>query len=87
MADDQDEVLELMRANGVPITRANYIEVAWGPLPPLWDAAMESGLPKGLQDWSLFKSVGGELVLKRPPKPPPYKPPQGGEVPSVYDSE
>jgi hypothetical protein len=81
-----DEVLALMRENGVPITRANYIEAAWGPNPPAWEAAMESGLPKELQDWSLFEEMGGELVLKEPVKGPAYEAPQGGETPAVYDT-
>lgn len=86
MADDEDPVLALMRENGVPITRANYIEAAWGPAPPQWDAEMESGLPKELQDWSLFEVSGNELALKKPAKSPPYKSPQRGETPSVYDT-
>lgn len=81
-----DEVLALMRKNGVPITRANYIEAAWGPTPPTWDAEMESELPEQLQDWGLFKEEKGELVLVTPAKKPPYQAPQSGETPSVYET-
>ena len=80
-----DDVTELMRESGVPITRENYIDAAWGGEPPPWNAELEAQLPEELQDWSLYKVERGELVLRKPSKPPPYEPPQEGEVPSIYD--
>ena len=59
-----NDLIELMKKAGTPVTRENYIEMAWGlPLPP-WTAELEMELPEELQDWSLFEQKNGELVLK-----------------------
>jgi hypothetical protein len=48
-----------MRRDGVPITRENYLQMAYfGEVPQPWSAEDEAGLPKELQDWSGFKVSG-----------------------------
>jgi hypothetical protein len=63
--DSRDELIALMKKSGIPITRENYIEVAWGEPLPEWDAALESELPEELQDWTLFEVDGPELKPKK----------------------
>jgi hypothetical protein len=58
------DLIELMKEAGVPVTRENYIEAAWGLPLPEWTAELEAELPKELQDWSLFELRNGEMVLK-----------------------
>jgi hypothetical protein len=59
-----EEIIAMMKDADIPVTRENYIELAWGlPIPP-WTAELEAELPEQLQDWTLFETVNGELVLK-----------------------
>jgi hypothetical protein len=49
----RDYVLAFMKANGIPVTRANYLEIAYfgdilDPDQPL-DAELESELPEEIQ--------------------------------------
>jgi len=60
-----NDLIELMKKAGVPVTRENYIDMAWGQPLPEWTAELEMELPKELQDWSLFEMRDGELVLKK----------------------
>jgi hypothetical protein len=60
-----NEFIELMKRSGIPVTRQNYIDAAWGNELPEWDAELEAQLPPDLQDWSLFEMRNGELVLKK----------------------
>lgn len=50
---DNDPVVGLMREAGVPITRAGYIDIAYGTTPPQpWTVEDEAELPEELQDFS-----------------------------------
>jgi hypothetical protein len=58
---------EDFEADGIPWTRASYINVAYlGDTPDPWTAEHEAELPGDLRDWSLFEQVGSELVYKGP---------------------
>ena len=59
-----NDVITMIKEAGLPVTRANYIEIAWGLPVPEWTAELELELPEELQDWTLFKVRNGELVLK-----------------------
>lgn len=43
-----------MIADGIPVTRENYIKKNWRPVPQPWTAEHEYALPEFLQDWSQF---------------------------------
>ena len=60
----QEELIDLMRRAGIPITRENYIAAAWGNPLPEWTAELEFELPEELQDWSLFEVQGDKLALR-----------------------
>ncbi len=62
-----DKFAKYLAANGIPVTRENYIDLAWGANPPEWNAELEAELPQELQNWSLFKEINGELIYQ-PPK-------------------
>jgi hypothetical protein len=48
-------LVELMKQSSIPLTRENYIGLAYGnPLPEEWTAEHEADLPYALQDWSRF---------------------------------
>ena len=50
---DDDHVVALLRAEGAPVTRANWIDLAYGnDVPDPWTAEDECGLPESLRDWS-----------------------------------
>ena len=49
----------------IPVTRENYIAAAWGEPLPEWTRELEAELPEELQDWSLFETVGDQIVLKK----------------------
>ena len=61
---DQQQVIDLMKQAGIPITRENYINTNWGDPDLEWTAELEAELPEELQDWSVFELVDGEFVLK-----------------------
>ena len=45
-----DSLLRWMKANGVAVTRDNYIQLAWGSEPPdPWTPEHEAELPEELQ--------------------------------------
>jgi hypothetical protein len=44
-----------MKKYVIPITRANYIEFAYGCSEDNLDAELEADLPEELQDWSRFQ--------------------------------
>jgi hypothetical protein len=52
--DSDDPILQLMKQDGIPITRANYIACNWPRKPRPWTAEHESELPEFLQDWDAF---------------------------------
>jgi hypothetical protein len=50
MTRGQRELIELLRYCGAPLTRENYIGVAWNDEPPAdWGAEEEGDLPEFLQ--------------------------------------
>ncbi|HEX8836689.1 MAG TPA: hypothetical protein VF748_07120 [Candidatus Acidoferrum sp.] len=57
MAGDiqDDDVVQSLLRNNLPLTRQNYIEQAWGEVPVPWTAEHEAELPEQLQDWSQFQ--------------------------------
>jgi hypothetical protein len=67
MSDASDDFIDMMKRAGIPVTRQNYIEAAWGEQRPDWTAEHEMQLPEELQDWSLFEVKDGELVPKKQP--------------------
>jgi hypothetical protein len=46
-----------MRHNSVPITRENYIALAWVEEPEEWTVEDEMQLPPELRDWSVFPQL------------------------------
>jgi hypothetical protein len=57
-----DLVVQMMPRYNIPMTRENYLQIAYGgDLPDPWTAAHEDELPAPLQDWSkvYFVPVGG----------------------------
>ena len=46
----QQGMLRMMRKAGIPITRKNYIDVAWGSEPEDWTPEHEAQLPEELQE-------------------------------------
>lgn len=63
--DSRDELIALMRETGIPVTRENYIEVAWGEPLPEWNAELEAELPDALQDWTQFEVDGSQIKPKK----------------------
>ena len=52
-----DDLAALMRRANVPLTRQNYIDLAYGNTPPVpWTAEDESDLPEELQNWAPFNT-------------------------------
>jgi hypothetical protein len=48
-----DHVVELMRRYNVPLTRANYVELAYAGEPPEpWTSTEEDELPPEIRDYS-----------------------------------
>jgi hypothetical protein len=60
-----DPVVALMKKCNIPITRQNYLDLAYCGQLPEWGAELESNLPAELQDWSQFERVK--------PLPPPRR--------------
>jgi hypothetical protein len=53
MTLDQDPMVALLRAENVPVTRENWIDLSYGhEVPSPWTAECEAELPEDLQDWS-----------------------------------
>jgi len=53
---DPSDLLRLMKERGVPLTRDNYLHMAYfGELPEQWTPEHEADLPKQFQDFSQFK--------------------------------
>ncbi len=50
-----DTVTRLMKRYKIPMTRENYLGLAYGDQRPEWGAELEASLPPQLQDWSQFK--------------------------------
>ena len=59
-----NDIIDLLEEAGIPVTRENYIDLAWGNPLPQWTAELEAQLPEELQDWSLFEMRHGKMVLK-----------------------
>ena len=59
-----NDVIDMMKKAGVPVTRESYIEMAWGKPLPEWTAELEMELPAELQDWTRFEEINGELVYR-----------------------
>ena len=52
----EEQLLGLMKERGVPVTRENYLHLAFfGEIPDPWTAEHEADLPAELQDRSQFK--------------------------------
>jgi hypothetical protein len=48
-----DQVVALLQAEGVEVTRQNWIDLAYGhEVPSPWGAEQEAEVPLELQDWS-----------------------------------
>jgi hypothetical protein len=60
----QQKLIDLCRKCDIPVTRENYIAANWGEPLPEWTRELEAELPEELQDWSLFETVGDQIVLK-----------------------
>jgi hypothetical protein len=60
-----NDLIELMKKAGVPVTRESYIEMAWAKPLPQWTAELEMELPTELQDWSLFETQNAESWYSR----------------------
>lgn len=55
-----DDLTRFMKRYNVPVTRDNYLHVAYmGEVPHPWTAELEANLPPQLQDWSQFKNGKG----------------------------
>jgi hypothetical protein len=55
---EPDDLVALMKRCGIPITRENYLHLAYfGEIPDPWGAELEANLPVELQDWSQFKGA------------------------------
>lgn len=53
-----DDVTEWLKSNGEPVTRENYIDLAYlGKPPKPWTAELEAGLPPELRDFSKVKTT------------------------------
>jgi hypothetical protein len=52
---DNDPVIDYLKKSNLPVTRENYIEANWSPVPKPWTAEHESELPENLQDFSHVK--------------------------------
>jgi hypothetical protein len=48
----EDCVLASMRQRNIPITRRNYVRMAYGATVPAWGGELESELPEEIQDWT-----------------------------------
>lgn len=53
---DEDPGLVTLRRYGIPVTRENYLSLAFGDPVPELSAEQEADLPPELQDWSRFKA-------------------------------
>jgi hypothetical protein len=48
-----DLVVQMMHRYNIPMTRENYLQIAYfGELPDSWTAEHQDELPAALQDWS-----------------------------------
>jgi hypothetical protein len=70
MSDDllESPMLQLMRRYGIPLTRGNYVTIAYMGDPPSeadWSAEDEAQLPGALQDWQQFER-GARRARRRP---------------------
>jgi len=55
MALEDDEIIQWMKELDIPITRQNYIDLAWMEDPPKpWTVEAEQQLPKELQEWDFL---------------------------------
>ena len=50
-----DHILEWMKKNNVPLTRENYLEIAYMGDDPNLDAEAEAALPEEIRRWSRRK--------------------------------
>jgi hypothetical protein len=60
-----DETLELLQEYKIPVTRENYLHLAYFGKPPPWTAELEAELPEQLQDWKQF-SGGRKSQTQQP---------------------
>lgn len=56
-----DAVVDLMKDSQIPLTRENYLKVAYAGHLPEWTPEAEEDLPPSIRDWTLhsFGSHGG----------------------------
>jgi hypothetical protein len=52
---ETDPVIRILKENGIPVTREEYLKVAHMGNPPPWHPELEADLPEHLQDWKLRK--------------------------------
>lgn len=56
----EDCVLASMRAHNIPITRENYLSLAYGAKLPAWGPELEAELPEALQTWEPWEGSDHE---------------------------
>ena len=49
-----DPLVAMMKRDGIPVTRQNYLQMAYPTGLPEWSAELEAEMPPELQDWSQF---------------------------------
>jgi hypothetical protein len=54
----EDPIITTLKLAGIPVTRANYINLAHNPDDGEWSAELEATLPEHLQDWELIRRQG-----------------------------
>jgi hypothetical protein len=68
-----DLVVQLMHRGNVPMTRENYLLIAYfGDMPEEWTSAHEDELPRDLQDYSQVGRIYERPIDNR--VFPPYRP-------------
>lgn len=48
---DEDPLLSLMNEHNIPLTRENYLTLAYMGDPPEWCPELEAEIPEQFQDW------------------------------------
>jgi hypothetical protein len=48
---EEDPLLSLMKERNIPLTRENYLTLAYMGDPPAWCPELETEIPEQFQDW------------------------------------
>jgi hypothetical protein len=76
-----DVVLELLHELKMPVTRENYLKIAYlGDPPEEWGAELEAELPEELRDWSQFDELNSLCGVGGDCGEPSYRTPKGYPV-------